>query len=113
MIGLAKREEEIVLAAGGEPIRLGRSHPALRLLQRIRDEAHRFAITRHRAKRSRRTLHSGLLDLPGIGPATARKLLRAFGSASAARSASKEAIAAVAGRKAAESLDAARASAGR
>ncbi len=113
MIGLAKREEEIVLAAGGEPIRLDRSHPALRLLQRVRDEAHRVAVTRHRKKRSRRTLRTGLLDLPGIGPVTARKLLRAFGSASAARSAPKEAVAAVAGRKAAEALEAARAGASR
>lgn len=104
MVGLAKREEEIHLAAGGEPIRLDRAHPALRLLQRIRDEAHRFALAAHRRKRARRTVVTGLETLPGIGPKTARKLLREFGSVSGVRRASEEAIAEVAGRRVAESV---------
>ena len=79
-ISLAKRDEEIYTTAGREPIRLEKSSPVLQLVQRIRDEAHRFAVTRHRARRKKRTLHSGLTDIPGVGPVTARKLLRAFGS---------------------------------
>jgi excinuclease ABC subunit C len=108
MIGLAKREEEIHLATGGAPLGLDRSHPALRLLQRIRDEAHRFAVTRHRKRRSRRTLRSSLEDVPGIGAVTARKLLRRFGSVGAVRAADPEEVAAVAGRRAAAALAAAR-----
>lgn len=104
MVGLAKREEEIHLAAGGEPIRLDRAHPALRLLQRIRDEAHRFALAAHRRKRARRTVATGLETLPGIGPKTARKLLREFGSVSGVRRASEEAIAEVAGSRVAETV---------
>ena len=57
-----------------------RESPVLHLLQRIRDEAHRFAITYHRKLRDRRTLTSELLEIPGIGPITARKLLSTFGS---------------------------------
>jgi excinuclease ABC subunit C len=104
IIGLAKREEEIHLAAGGKPIRLDRSHAALRLLQRIRDEAHRFAVARHRSTRTRRTVRTQLEDLPGIGPVTAKRLLRKFGSLRAIRSADPDQVAAVAGRRAAAAV---------
>jgi excinuclease ABC subunit C len=104
VISLAKREEEIFLQGAGEPVRLDRSHPALQLLQRIRDEAHRFGITRHRAKRTKRTITTALLDVPGVGVATARKLLRSFGSVEAVREASREALAEVAGRRVAEAI---------
>lgn len=107
VISLAKREEEIFVQGAGEPIRLDRSHPALQLLQRIRDEAHRFAMTHHRKKRSRRTLRTALVDVPGVGPATARKLLRAFGSVDGVRRAAPDAIAEVAGRKVANAVRAA------
>ena len=77
---IAKREEEIFIEGRGDPIVLPRESPVLHLLQRIRDEAHRFAITYHRKLRDRRTLTSELLEIPGIGPITARKLLSTFGS---------------------------------
>jgi excinuclease ABC subunit C len=104
VISLAKREEEIFLQGQGEPIRLDRASPALHLLQRIRDEAHRFGLARHRAKRARRTLTTALLDIPGVGPATAKKLLREFGSVDGVRKAGVEALAAVAGEKVARSI---------
>ncbi len=107
VISLAKREEEIFLQGSGEPLRLERTHPALQLLQRIRDEAHRFAVTAHRKKRARRTLTTALTEVPGVGPKTARKLLRAFGSVEGVKRAPKEAIAAVAGAKVADALAAA------
>ncbi len=106
VISIAKREEEIYLQGGGEPVRLDRSSPALQLVQRIRDEAHRFAVTHHRKKRSRRTLHSALRDVPGIGPVTARKLLREFGSLDGVRGAGLEDVARVAGRKVATAIEA-------
>lgn len=84
---IAKREEEIFVQGRGEPIHLPRESSVLHLVQRIRDEAHRFAITYHRKLRSRRTLTTELLDVPGIGRATARKLLKRFGSVSGVKDA--------------------------
>lgn len=78
--GLAKREEEIWLPARPEPVRLSRKDPALKLVQRLRDEAHRFAVTRHRGRRARRMRETSLTDIPGIGPTRARILLKRFGS---------------------------------
>jgi excinuclease ABC subunit C len=104
VIALAKREEEIWLEGSGEPVRLDRSSPALHLVQRVRDEAHRFALTHHRKRRARRTLRSALLDVPGIGPTLARKLLKEFGSVEGVLAAAPEAIAKVAGKKVAEKL---------
>jgi excinuclease ABC subunit C len=106
IIALAKREEEIHLERGGEPIRLERSSPALQLLQRIRDEAHRFAVGAHRRKRTRRTVRTSLTEVPGVGPATARKLLRAFGSVDGIRKAEPSEIERVAGRRVAEAVTA-------
>lgn len=77
---LAKREEEIFLQGRADPIRLDRHQPALQLLQRIRDEAHRFAVSHHRRRRRRRTLRTELTDIPGVGPTFSKRLLIAFGS---------------------------------
>lgn len=101
---LAKRDEEIYLQGRAEPVRLDRSSPALQIVQRIRDEAHRFAVTRHRKRRARRTLRTELTDLPGIGPVTARKLLREFGSIDEVRRAGREALERVVGRRLAQTL---------
>jgi excinuclease ABC subunit C len=82
VVGLAKREEEIWTPERPDPIRLSRKDPALQLIQRVRDEAHRFAITRHRGRRSKRMRETSLMEIPGIGPTRARTLLRRFGSIS-------------------------------
>ena len=91
--GLAKREEEIYVADLAEPVRLPRSSQALYLLQRVRDEAHRFAVTYHRTVRGKRVRQSALDAVPGIGPKRKRALLRKFGSVKALRAASIEEIA--------------------
>ena len=88
VVGLAKREEEIYLPERPEPLRLERTDAALRLLQQVRDEAHRFAVDRHRRRRSRRQLASVLEAVPGIGPRRRRQLLRRFGSLKGVRRAS-------------------------
>ncbi len=105
VVSLAKREEEIFVRDGGAPIRLDRGSHALRLLQRIRDEAHRFALARHREKRARRTLRTALLEVPGVGPKTARLLLRGFGSADAALAAGREELERVAGKRVAGRIE--------
>jgi excinuclease ABC subunit C len=87
VVGLAKREEEIWVPGRPDPIRLSRKDPALQLIQRLRDEAHRFAITRHRGRRSKRMRETSLMEIPGIGPTRARILLRRFGSLSGLASA--------------------------
>jgi excinuclease ABC subunit C len=81
-----------------EPLRIPKTSPVLQLLQRIRDEAHRFAITYHRALRAKRTLQTELTQIPGIGPATAKKLLQAFGSATQVRAAEEAALVEAIGR---------------
>ena len=97
IISLAKREEEVFVPGRGDSIMLSRRSPALRLLKQIRDEAHRFAITFQRARRSARTITSELLRIPGIGEARRRELLHAFGSLQGVKDASLEAIAALPG----------------
>ncbi|MGH9479196.1 MAG: excinuclease ABC subunit UvrC [Terriglobales bacterium] len=88
LASLAKREELIyVLGREAAPLRLSHHDPALHILQQVRDETHRFAVTFHRQRRSREALNSALLEAPGIGPVTARKLLRHFGSLEAVRAA--------------------------
>lgn len=96
LASLAKKEE-LVFVPGREshPLRLDPHNPALRLLQEVRDEAHRFAITFHRQRRGKAHLRSELLEAPGIGQAMARKLLQHFGSLTAVRSAPPEALATV------------------
>lgn len=80
IIGLAKRLEEVFIPGKTDAIMIPKTSSALKLLQYLRDEAHRFAITFHRQKRSKRTIRSSLTDIPGIGPKTAQKLLKEFGS---------------------------------
>jgi excinuclease ABC subunit C len=93
LISLAKREEEIFIWGREEPLKLSRRSPALRLLQQARDEAHRFAVTYNRKRRSMRTVTSELLKVPGIGPVKRRQLLKEFGSVQGVREAGEEAIA--------------------
>ena len=104
VVSIAKREEELYLQGRADPVRLERTSAALRLVQRIRDEAHRFAVARHRSRRSRRTLRTELTDIAGIGPATARKLLREFGSVEGVRRAGPQGWKRVAGSRAARAL---------
>src|SRR5207253_1411061 len=79
-VSLAKREEEIFLPGRAEPLTLSRRSPSLKLLQRARDEAHRFAVSYSRHRRARRTITSELLAIPGVGPGRRRALLERFGS---------------------------------
>jgi excinuclease ABC subunit C len=97
--GLAKREEEIYVPDRETPILLERRDPALQLLQMVRDETHRFAVSSHRKRRAKRTLHSELDDLPGIGAKRKRLLLERFGSVSAIKQASAQDLVNVLGRK--------------
>jgi excinuclease ABC subunit C len=97
IISLAKREEEIFVLGRSESLRLPRRSPALRMLQQARDEAHRFAITFQRKRRSIRTMTSELLRIPGVGESKRRQLLAAFGSLQGVRDATPEAIAALPG----------------
>lgn len=97
VVGLAKRLEEIFVPGESEPILLPRASASLRLLQVLRDEAHRFAVTHHRKLRTKRTIASGLDDIPGIGPKRRQALLREFGSVRQLREADPEQIAAVKG----------------
>lgn len=97
VVALAKKQEEVFVPGRSEPVRLDRRDRALHLLQRIRDEAHRFAVRYNRKLRSRRTIRSDLGDIPGIGPRRQTVLLRRFGSLQGVKEASKEEIARVPG----------------
>ena len=97
--GLAKREEEIYVPDREEPIRLERRDPALQILQMVRDETHRFAVSSHRRRRSKRVLHSELDDLPGIGDKRRRVLIERFGSVSGVKQASAQDLMNVLGKK--------------
>jgi excinuclease ABC subunit C len=102
--GLAKRDEEIYVPDRDEPIRLDKHDPALQLLQMVRDETHRFSVSSHRRRRRKRTLHSELDDLPGIGGKRKRLLLERFGSVSAIKQASAQDLMNVLGRKVGQGL---------
>lgn len=102
--GLAKREEEIYLPNLDEPILLDRRNPALQLLQMVRDETHRFAVSSHRRRRSRRTLTSQLDQLVGVGEKRRRLLIEHFGSVSAVRQASSQDLAKVLGKRVGEQI---------
>ncbi len=93
LISLAKKEEEVFVWGRTEPVRISRRSPALRLLQQARDEAHRFAVTYNRKRRSMRTVTSELLRVPGIGPTKRRQLIQTFGSLEGVRGAAPEQIA--------------------
>ena len=108
MFGLAEREEEIWLPEAAEPIVLDHRTPELQLVQRVRNEAHRFGIIHHRTLRGKASIHSQLEDIPGVGPARRKALLKAFGNLKAIRAADEETLAAVPGmnRAAAEAVHA-------
>jgi len=96
LAALAKREETLYLfGQEDEPIVLDRHSPVLLLMQQIRDEAHRFAITFHRKRRQMRDQASELREVPGVGPAATRRLLEHFGSLQAVKQADKAALGAV------------------
>lgn len=95
VVGLAKREEEIFFPNRSQPLLLPRHSSALYLVQRIRDEAHRFGITAHRARRSKQGMASVLDSIPGVGPARRKMLLKTFGSLEKIRAASLETLAQV------------------
>ncbi|HHY59372.1 MAG TPA: excinuclease ABC subunit UvrC [Clostridia bacterium] len=97
VFGLAEKEELIFIKGNAEPIRLPRHSPALRLVQRVRDEAHRFALTYHRDLRSRALKTSVLDQIPGIGPKRKKALLRHFGSVARIKEASLEELKGVEG----------------
>jgi excinuclease ABC subunit C len=94
---LAKREEEVFLPGRSDCLRLSRRSPSLRLLQRIRDEAHRFGLAYNRKRRTQRTITSELLNIPGVGPRRRRLLLERFGSLAGVKSASVSELATVPG----------------
>ncbi len=102
--GLAKEEELLFTRDQADGLALPRTSPALRLVQRIRDEAHRVAVTYHRQARGRRTLRSALDDVAGIGPRRRTQLLTTFGSVAGVRRASREDLAAAVGAKAADAV---------
>ena len=102
--GLAKREEEVYLPNVEEPLKLSRRSAALQLLQVIRDETHRFAITSHRKRRTRRTLKSELSNLTGIGENRRRLLLEHFGSLASVKQASRQDLSTVLGPKVGSSV---------
>jgi excinuclease ABC subunit C len=97
VIALAKKVEEVFVPDRPEPIRLDRHSPGLQLLQRVRDEAHRFALGFHRQRRDARAKESIFDTLPGVGPARRRALIRHFGSAERFLAASEEELEGVPG----------------
>jgi excinuclease ABC subunit C len=97
LVGLAKRLEEVWVPGQGFPLILPRTSEGLYLLQRVRDEAHRFAITFHRQRRSKAMTTSALDNIPGLGEVRRKALLRQFGSVKRVRAASAEEIAVVQG----------------
>jgi excinuclease ABC subunit C len=103
-VGLAKKEELLFTRDRDEPIALAPDSPALLLVRRIRDEAHRFAVTFHRASRAKRDLRSELDSVPGVGPRRRTALLRAFGSMAGVRRANREELTAVVGVKCADAV---------
>ncbi|HWF44703.1 MAG TPA: excinuclease ABC subunit UvrC [Candidatus Kapabacteria bacterium] len=100
MIGLAKRLEEVFVIGSLDALVLPRSSSSLRLLQQVRDEAHRFAITFHRQLRDKRTFQTELTEIPGVGKKTAIKLLERFGSVEGVRAASEPELVSAVGLKA-------------
>jgi excinuclease ABC subunit C len=103
-VGIAKKEELLFTRDRDDAIALAANDPALLLLQRIRDEAHRFAVTFHRRARTMRDLRSDLDDVPGVGPRRRRMLLTTFGSLAGVRRATREELAAVVGAKTADAV---------
>ena len=103
-LGIAKKEELIYTRDHVDPIALAPNAPALLLIQHIRDEAHRFAVTFHRRARAMRDLRSELDDVPGIGARRRNTLLRTFGSVAGVRRATREELVAIVGAKVADAV---------
>jgi excinuclease ABC subunit C len=103
-VGIATKEELLYTRDRDDPIALVGTDPALLLIQRIRDEAHRFAVTFHRRARTMRDLRSELDHVPGIGPRRRKTLLTTFGSLAGVRRATREELAAVVGAKTADAV---------
>jgi excinuclease ABC subunit C len=97
ILALAKKDEELYFPHQPAPYSLSRRSQALRFLQRLRDEAHRFAVTYHRKVRKRETLRTRLEDIPGVGRARVRTLLEAFGSPAAVAQANEQQLASLQG----------------
>jgi excinuclease ABC subunit C len=105
MASIAKKEEILyVLGQENEPYILERHSPVLHLVQQIRDETHRFAVTFHRQRRAARQTRTALLDIPGIGPRTSQKLLQRYGSVANLRRATVEELSRLVTRKSAEKI---------
>jgi excinuclease ABC subunit C len=105
MAAIAKKEEILyVLGQENEPCILERHSPVIHLIQQIRDETHRFAVTFHRQRRTARQIHTALLDIPGIGPRTSQKLLQRYGSVANLRRASVEELSRIVTRKSAQKI---------
>jgi excinuclease ABC subunit C len=102
IIGLAKRLEEVFLPGNSEAELIPKTSSGLKLLQQIRDEAHRFAITFHRKRRSKRTFETELTSIKGIGLSTAQKLIKEIGSVNSIKNASLESLASSVGKSKAE-----------
>jgi excinuclease ABC subunit C len=103
-VGIAKKEELLFTRDRPEPIVLSERDPTLLLIVRIRDEAHRFAVTFHRKARTLRDLRSELDQVPGVGPRRRKALLAAFGSVAGVRRATREELAAIVGPRQAAAL---------
>ena len=97
LVSLAKREEQVFFPDRSDPLELSRRSPSLRLLQRARDEAHRFAVSYSRKRRSARTITSALLEIRGVGPSRRKSLLERFGSLAGVKTATAAEIAALPG----------------
>ncbi len=105
LASIAKREEWIyVLGSENEPVILDKFSPVLHLVQQVRDEAHRFAVTFHRSRRDSQRLTSELREVPGVGPKTVEKLLKHFGSLERVRAATESELMEIAGRVGARRL---------
>ncbi len=104
VVGIAKRLEEIYFPEDAYPLHIRKKSPSLRLIQRIRDEAHRFAITFHRNKRSKNTFKSRLEEIPGVGKTTADKLLRHFKSLRKIKAAQLDELKSVTGPRLAQAI---------
>ena len=104
VIGLAKRLEEVFMPGDTDPVLIAKDSVALQLLQKVRNEAHRFAVTYQRKRRKKKTLRSKLLDIHGIGPKTAQELLGHFGSVAKVKDAPEDEIADVVGPSKAETV---------
>jgi excinuclease ABC subunit C len=104
IIGIAKKLEEIYFPGDPYPLHIDKRSSSLKVIQHMRNEAHRFGITHHRGRRSKRVVRTGLEDIPGIGPGTAKKLLARFGSMRGIREAMPEDVVAEVGASKAEAV---------